>query len=291
LHDLLSHLYVLLPVLDDEKHYYIGPDEVEKLLRHGEGWLVHHPDRDFIVKRYLLSKPTLTRAAFERLTAEEGTDAEEKEEAVAEPEQSPEKQLTLHAQRIEVVAETLKNLGARRVLDVGCGEGKLLGRLLKDRFFEELLGMDVSYRLLEIAKSRLQLDRLPERQRERVKLIQGSLLYRDERLAGYDAVAVVEVIEHLDAGRLTSFERVLFEFAAPGVVVITTPNREYNAFFRTLSDGQLRHSDHRFEWTRAEFEDWSRLVAGKYKYQVRFELIGPVDAALGAPSQMAVFTR
>jgi 3' terminal RNA ribose 2'-O-methyltransferase Hen1 len=187
--------------------------------------------------------------------------------------------------------ETLKNLGARRVLDVGCGEGKLLGWLLKDRFFEELVGMDVSYRLLEIAKSRLQLDRLPDRQRERVKLIQGSLLYRDERLAGFDAVAVVEVVEHLDAGRLASFERVLFEFAAPGAVVITTPNREYNASFPTLPDGEMRHSDHRFEWTRAEFEHWSRVVAGTYNYQVRFEPIGPVDAALGAPSQMAVFTR
>jgi 3' terminal RNA ribose 2'-O-methyltransferase Hen1 len=286
LHDLLSHLYVLLPVLDDEKHYYIGADEVEKLLRHGEGWLAQHPERDFIVKRYLLRKPALTRAAFERLTAEE-----EIGEEIEEHEKTLERPLTLYTQRISIVAETLKNLGAKRVLDLGCGEGKLLRRLVKDRFFEELLGMDVSYRSLETAKLRLQLDRLSERQQDRIKLIQGSLQYRDQRLAGYDAAAVVEVIEHLDTARLASFERVLFEFASPGAVVITTPNREYNANFPTLPQGRLRHADHRFEWTRAEFEGWSHRVAEKYRYQVKFEPIGPIDASLGAPSQMAVFTR
>jgi 3' terminal RNA ribose 2'-O-methyltransferase Hen1 len=291
LHDLLSHLYVLLPVLDDEKHYYIGLDEVEKLLRHGEGWLNQHPERDFIVKRYLFSRPTLTRAAFEQLTSDDGENPEEKQNSAAEQEKSLEKPLTLHTERISTVAETLKTLGARRILDLGCGEGKLLRRLAKDRFFHELVGMDVSYRSLEIAKARLQLERLPERQRDRIKLMQGSLLYRDQRLSGFDAAAVVEVIEHLDASRLASFERVLFEFAAPAVAVITTPNREYNAKFPTLPEGKLRHGDHRFEWTRSEFETWARRVAAAYNYQVRFEPIGPLDEKVGAPSQMAVFTR
>jgi 3' terminal RNA ribose 2'-O-methyltransferase Hen1 len=291
LHDLLSHLYVLLPVLDDEKHYYIGRDEVEKLLRHGEGWLAAHPERDFIVRRYLLRKKELTTAALERLHEEQDIDTEEQEDQAAEREVVLEKPLTLHTQRLDKVVETLNSLNAHRVVDLGCGEGKLLRRLLLDRSFEEILGMDVSYRSLEVAKKRIHFDRLPERARKRVQLIQGSLLYRDDRLAGFDAAAMVEVIEHLDEPRLASFERVLFRFARPGAVVITTPNREYNSKFPTLPTGQLRHADHRFEWTRTEFESWSKAVAAKYGYRVRFEPIGPEDGALGAPSQMAVFTQ
>jgi len=291
LHDLLSHLYVLLPVLDDDKHYYVGRDEVEKLLRHGEGWLAQHSERDFIVRRYLLRRKELTTAALERLHEEQDVNTEEQEDEAAEREVTLEKPLTLHTQRLDKVVETLKSLGARRVLDLGCGEGKLLRRLLLDRSFEEILGMDVSYRALEAAKRRIHFERLPERARKRIRLIQGSLLYRDDRLAGFDAAAIVEVIEHLDEPRLASFERVLFRFARPGAVVITTPNREYNSKFPTLAPGQLRHGDHRFEWTRTEFEGWSKAVAVKYGYHVRFEPIGPEDAALGAPSQMAVFTQ
>jgi 3' terminal RNA ribose 2'-O-methyltransferase Hen1 len=130
---------------------------------------------------------------------------------------------------------------------------------------------------------------MPERQRKRVQLMQGSLLYRDGRLNGFDGAALVEVIEHLDAPRLTAMERVIFEFARPRHVVITTPNREYNALFPTLLPGKMRHSDHRFEWTRAEFAVWAEPVAERFGYQVRFAGVGPIDPVYGAPSQMAVF--
>src|SRR5436190_4258090 len=126
--------------------------------------------------------------------------------------------------------------------------------------------MDVSYRTLENASDRLHLDTLPSKQKERIKLVQGSLMYRDKRLTGFDAAAVVEVIEHLDEPRLASFERVLFDFARPGAVVVTTPNREYNVKFPTLQPDQFRHGDHRFEWSRAEFEAWSKAVAAKYAF-------------------------
>ena len=130
-----------------------------------------------------------------------------------------------------------------------------------------------------------------EKLRARVELIQGSLMYRDKRLEGYDAAAVVEVIEHLDGPRLAAFERVLFEFAKPGHVIVTTPNVEYNALFPTLPAGKLRHREHRFEWTRSEFDIWANRMASRYGYAVRAQPVGPVDEALGAPTQMGIFTR
>lgn len=292
-HDCLSHLYVLLPVLDDEKHYYIGDAEVEKLLRHGEGWLAAHPEKKLIVQRYLKRRSSLVEEAMTRLLDEEraAVDAvETSTEAAAHAEQDLERPLTLHTQRLNRVADKLNSLGAKTVLDLGCGEGKLLRRLLADRTFDRITGMDVSHRSLEVAADRLKLDRMPERLRKRIELMQGSLLYRDKRLNGYDGAALVEVIEHLDPPRLAVLERVLFEFARPRCVVISTPNREYNALFTTLPPGKLRHGDHRFEWTRAEFAGWSQTTAARFGYSVALESIGPEDERVGAPSQMAVFT-
>lgn len=291
LRDLLSHLYVLVPVLDNDKHYWVGDDEVAKLLRRGEGWLAAHPEREQIVRRYLKYRHSLTREALARLVEEESPDPDRAAEAHAVEETALEERVSLNAQRLGAVVAALRASGARRVVDLGCGEGRLLGALLADRQFEEIVGLDVSHRALEVAADRLRLDRLPPRQRERLRLLQGSLNYRDRRLEGYDAAAAVEVIEHLDAPRLAVFARVLFEFARPGAVILTTPNAEYNVKFENLPAGQFRHRDHRFEWTRAEFEAWAGEVAGRFGYAVRFLPIGPEDAAVGAPTQMGVFTR
>lgn len=299
--ELLTHLYVLIPVLDDDKHYWIGEDEVEKLLRHGKGWLEMHPERELIAHRYLKHKRNLTRDALARLIPEEAeateaTEADETTEETAATEITSEDAIvqerrSLHGQRLEAVTQILLASGARRVLDLGCGEGRLLKLLLKHRQFEKIVGVDVSYRALEMAQSRLHLDRMPTMQKERITLLHGALTYRDKRLEGYDAAAVVEVIEHLDPPRLSAFERVLFEFAQPATVVITTPNAEYNVKFETLHAGTFRHKDHRFEWTRAEFEHWARRVADRFGYAVKFSPLGPEDEIVGAPSQMGVFIK
>jgi 3' terminal RNA ribose 2'-O-methyltransferase Hen1 len=280
---------VLIPVLDDDKHYWIGDDEVAKLVRHGEGWLETHPEREAIAYRYLKHQRGLARRALEQLVVEEIVDPDETAAMHAQEEATLEERISLNQQRIGSVLAALKNANAKRVLDLGCGEGQLLRALIKDKTFDEIVGVDVSHRALEIAAGRLKLERMPDKLRERIKLVHGSLTYRDERLAGFDAAAVVEVIEHLDLARLRVFERVLFEFAKPRTVVVTTPNVEYNVKFEKLPAGKLRHRDHRFEWTRAEFQLWAGGVAERFGYQVRFLAVGTEDANVGSPTQMAVF--
>ena len=291
LHELLSHLYVLVPVLDDEKHYWVSDEEVDKLLRHGAGWLAEHPERELIARRYLKYRHSLAREAVARLAEGDRPDPDAAAAAHADEEATVEAPISLNQHRLNAVLAALKEAGARRVVDLGCGEGRLLKTLLEDGSFEELLGMDVSRRALERARERLPLDRRPARAAGRVDLIQGALTYRDKRLAGYDAATVVEVIEHLDPPRLAAFERVLFELARPSTVVLTTPNVEYNVKFGGLPAGRFRHRDHRFEWTRAELRGWAEAAAERFGYGVCFRPVGPEDRELGSPTQMAIFSR
>ncbi|MBI4493218.1 MAG: 3' terminal RNA ribose 2'-O-methyltransferase Hen1 [Chloroflexi bacterium] len=291
LSELLQHLYVLVPVLDDEKHYWVDEEEVQKLVRHAGEWLQGHPERELIVRRYLRYRPHLAREALAALLEEDQPDPDEAAAHQHQEEAAVEAPLGLNQQRLGTVVAVLKSAGARRVVDLGCGEGRLLAALLEDSSFEVVAGMEVSPRALEVARSRLRLDRLPEARRQQVRLFQGSLTYRDRRLEGYDAATVVEVVEHLDPPRLAAFERVVFEFARPDTVVLTTPNREYNVRFERLSAGAFRHRDHRFEWTRAEFQAWAARVARRFGYAVRFLPVGPEDPALGSPTQMGVFTH
>lgn len=293
LKEVLTHLYVLLPVLDNDKHYWVGDDEVEKLVRHGKGWLAGHPEREQIARRYLKNQRSLAREALARLLADETSAEEELAPGLvskdAERENELERPLSLNERRIGEVARVLRECGADSVLDVGCGEGKLLSVLLKDRGIKRVAGLDVSIRALEIAQERLKLHRLPAAVRDKLKLLHGALTYRDRRLEGFDAASVVEVIEHLEPGRLAAFERVLFEFARPRVVVVTTPNSEYNVKFPSLPAGQFRHADHRFEWTRAQFQAWAAEVAARYGFNARFAPVGDADPQYGPPTQMAVF--
>ncbi len=294
--DALNHLYVLLPVLDDAKHYWVAPDEVDKLLRAGDGWLAGHPERKLITERYLSRRRGLAREATERLelarlAQAEGLDVEDVDNAVDETTDTEERPVPLAQQRRDAILSALREAGAVRVLDLGCGQGQLVQALLKDPRFTEVVGVDVSVRALTVAARRLRLDRMGERQAARVKLVQGSLAYTDKRLAGYDAAVLSEVIEHLDLPRLPALEYAVFGSARPRTVLVTTPNVEYNVRWETLPAGHVRHSDHRFEWTREEFRNWAARVAGEYGYEVGFTPVGPDDPEVGPPTQMAVLTR
>jgi 3' terminal RNA ribose 2'-O-methyltransferase Hen1 len=298
LSDLLSHLYVLIPVLDNDKHYWVGDDEVTKLLRHGEGWLAGHPDREFIATRYLKYRRSLLGDALRQLREQDGEGPEEIDADSPEDarEEAAEQQLSLHQQRHGVILSVLQAKGAKRIIDLGCGEGRLVRDLLRQKHIEKIVGMDVSHRTLEMAADRLRLDQLPPLVRQRVELLHGSLLYRDQRLEGFDAAVLCEVIEHLDEPRLAAMERVVFECARPGVVIVTTPNCEYNVMWESLSAGSMRHRDHRFEWTREQFRVWAATVCTRFGYVCEFRGIGDVGTTpdgrdVGAPTQMGVFTR
>ncbi|MCF3119188.1 3' terminal RNA ribose 2'-O-methyltransferase Hen1 [Streptomyces luteocolor] len=292
----LRHLYVLLPVLDDAKHYWVSQDEVDKLLRAGEGWLAGHPEERLITSRYLARRWSLTREAAERLALvrladADDTDVEEIDNAVDEEQDTEDKPVPLAVRRREAILAALTAAGSARVLDLGCGQGQLVQALLKDTRFTEIVGVDVSMRALTVAARRLRLDRMGERQAERVTLLQGSLAYTDKRLKGYDAAVLSEVIEHLDVERLPALEYAVFGSARPRTVLVTTPNVEYNVRWETLPAGHVRHGDHRFEWTREEFGAWARQVAERHGYDVGFAPVGDDDPEVGPPTQMAIFTQ
>ncbi|MFC9997042.1 3' terminal RNA ribose 2'-O-methyltransferase Hen1 [Nocardia sp. NPDC127526] len=358
LSEALSHLYVLLPVLDGSKHYFLDSAEIDKLLRFGEGWLVGHPERAWIARRYLARRHSLVQAALTRLaelddaepeelgiietlpediddTPEALGDAPDGPPATAErltatskagasvaPPSAPDtsgnespavacgagaagaaspvetgfvadragvRMPSLAVLRRAAVVQALREVGASRVLDLGCGEGALLRELVAERSFAEIVGVDVSMRSLHIAKRRLR--RLPEWQARRVTVRQGALTYTDASLRGYDAAVLMEVIEHVDEPRLQALGHAVFGAAAPGAVIVTTPNGEYNSLYEGMAAGAFRHADHRFEWSRAEFARWAEGVCEQYGYAVRIEPVGPVHAELGASTQMAVFTK
>ncbi len=311
LRSLLEHLFVLLPVLDDDKHYWVGDDEVGKLLRRGGQWLAEHPEHDLIARRYLRHDQRLTRAALAALFADDAADPDRSDQEQDAGEESVERWVglgggvwggrppgpaTLHERRLAAVLGVITASGARSVLDLGCGSGKLLAELVKQPGLQRIVGLDVSHRALEAAAKRLHLDGMSPRQRDRVQLLHGSLTYRDSRLDGFDTAAVVEVIEHLDPPRIVAFEKVVFGHARPDTVVITTPNAEYNALLAGLGPGSFRHGDHRFEWTRPQLRAWADGVAARYGYRVELSGIGPRGtgpdgADLGCPSQLAVFRR
>ena len=183
----------------------------------------------------------------------------------------------------------LRSLGARRIVDMGCGEGRLLRELVTEPTFTEIVGVEVAARPLRTAARRV--DRFAERQRERVTLHQGSVTYADPRIAGFDAIVLSEVVEHVDPPRLPALAATVFGAATPRHVLVTTPNAEYNVRWETLPAGDFRHADHRFEWTRAEMAAWADGVCAAHGYDVRHVPVGPVDPEVGAPTQLAVFTR
>ncbi|MGW2254000.1 3' terminal RNA ribose 2'-O-methyltransferase Hen1 [Kitasatospora sp. NPDC001660] len=315
LSDALQQLYVLLPVLDGAKHYWVAPDEVDKLLAAGQGWLADHPERALIARRYLSRRWSLTRAAMERLELARLAEADDREveeidnavddqpdegpqpddgtreasSGTTDTALAPEKQPSLAEQRRTAILAALRETGATKVADLGCGQGELIGALLKDPRFTGILGVDVSVRALQVAARKLRLERLPERQAARVTLVQGALTYTDARLKGFDAAVLCEVIEHLDVPRLPALEYAVFGAARPGVVVVTTPNAEYNVRWESLPTGAVRHADHRFEWSRAEFRVWAERVASAYGYTVELCPVGPEDPEVGPPTQLALF--
>lgn len=276
---LLSHLYVLIPVMDNEKHYWVNEEEITKLMNKGKGWLEDHPAKELIVRRYLRYQRKLSNDALAAITVSEDTPVVEKES-----------KQTLHDIRLKAVSDEIARLQVTSVVDLGCGEGRLIKLLLENKQLQRITGMDVSSRSLEVAARRLKLDKMIDTQRKRINLLQGSLTYRDRRLHGYNVATLVEVIEHLDEDRLLALEKNIFNEIQPNTIVLTTPNKDWNITF-TEDETMKRHSDHRFEWTRGEFQAWCEHIRDAYKYTYQIKPLGEEIEAVGAPSQMAVFSK
>ena len=194
----------------------------------------------------------------------------------------------LHEERLRAVVEQLVDGGARSVIDLGCGSGSLLLRLMLDPRFTRLVGVDSSAGALREAEGLLA--GLPGADGERLSLEHASLTDMDPPAERFDAATLVETIEHIEPTRLSSVERLVFEKLAPSLVVLTTPNHDYNPLYG-FAEGEYRHPDHRFEWAGPRFRKWADGVADRHGYRTAFVDVGPVHARLGSPSQMAVFRR
>lgn len=339
LSELLNHLYVLIPVFDKQKHYFIAEAEIKKLLDHGEGWLAGHPYKEKIARRYFTARGSYARRAIDILLAEEyqeecdapnedyNIDGESKTAAAeydkssadggkaaaarkhgrhdADKETCPlsengsggdeEAGKTAHSPlntlRLNTVRDAVLASGAFTVIDLGCGECRLTSLLLNEPQIKQVTACDVSVAVLEKAAKRLRLDRMQPFRKNKLTIMQASLTYKDKRFEGFDCACVIEVIEHIEPMRIPAFERVLFEFAAPRTVILTTPNKEYNTNYEAMQENTLRHGDHRFEWTRAEFAEWTKHICERFGYRCEITGIGSYDEACGNPTQMGVFTK
>lgn len=192
---------------------------------------------------------------------------------------------SLHDERLAAVCALLRESGCRSVVELGCGAGRLLERLLGYPQFERITGVDASAAALAVAR-----DQLSARAGTRLALVHADYLRRLPELPPHEAVALVETIEHLDPRNLTAAEQTVFEELQPATVVVTTPNREYNPLLG-LDDGRLRDPDHRFEWDRARFRAWAVGVARRHGHAVRIAGIGAPHPDLGPPTQYAHFIR
>lgn len=195
---------------------------------------------------------------------------------------------SLHEERLDRVCAALKATGAQRILDLGCGSGSLLYRLLREPQFTEIVGLETSG--ISLAQARTMLADHLGTDHPRLTLRRGSYADHSIPLKGFDAAAMVETIEHVYPSELSTVERAVFGHFRPGFLFMTTPNREYNPLF-DLGPGEFREEDHKFEWDRKKFQHWARGVAQRNGYRVSFGGIGAFHPDFGEPTQTALFTR
>ncbi|MCC5862176.1 MAG: methyltransferase domain-containing protein [Gammaproteobacteria bacterium] len=194
----------------------------------------------------------------------------------------------LHRARLDAVVSALLANDARHIVDLGCGPGELLQTLQGYTQFRRLLGIDIDARALAKARGALGLDLF--NRNERLDVCLGSFEDSDWHPAGVDAAVMLETIEHVHPGRLPKVEQSVFGELAPGLVLVTTPNREYNPL-HGMAPGERRHPGHHFEWTREQFRCWAQAVGDRHGYRVDFSYIGPRDRVLGSSTQMASFRK
>ena len=267
----LQQLFLIIPVLDNYKHYFIDESEIEKLNRYGEGWLEEHPQKEFIVRRALRFKEIYGQL---------------EEQDHSEKQIHP---IPLNELRYEKIVDSVKKLPIKRnIVDFGSGEGKLSARLGFVDKVEEILAVEPSEAARLKALKRFE-KLMDQKGFVAPKMIWGSLFYFDERLKNKDVIILCEVIEHIDEERLPKAMDLIFEQYYPASLIITTPNKEYNHVYQMAES--MRHNDHRFEWSRDEFRQWCIRMNHSERYELSFEGIGNEDETYGFPTQMCTFIR
>ncbi|PYF06198.1 3' terminal RNA ribose 2'-O-methyltransferase Hen1 [Ureibacillus chungkukjangi] len=269
----LRQLFVLIPVLDNYKHYYIDEQEVEKIVRYGEGWLDKHPKREFILRQALRFKEVYGQF--------------ENQHTKKENESSP--KLRLNDLRYDKIVGKVNQLKRKEtVVDLGSGEGKLSEKLGFIDGVKEILAVEPSESATLKALKRFE-KAAQDKNFVKPRQIFGSLFYYDERLKGKDVLILCEVIEHIDEYRLPKIIQTILQDYRPRTLIITTPNQEYNEVYGM--GGDYRHPDHRFEWTREEFQTWCKTQNENHEYNIAFDGIGEEHELHGYPTQMCLFTR
>ena len=276
LKDLLSQLYILIPVFDRYLHFWIDEPQLQRFIRLTAGWLESHPEKRFILTEYFWPAADFKSRVLERFNAIPGLSSNEK----AQP---------LKIQRHEAIEATLAIHGAKTIIDLGCGEGSLIFYLLEQKKYAKIAGTDISAKNIESAKKRIA--GRPSRACREDDLFVSSLTYPDKRLRGYDAAVLSEVIEHFEINRMNTVMKNILGAAKPQIFIMTTPNRAYNNQFSGLADGAMRHPDHRYEFTEEEFTNFCRKNASAFGYEVELEPIGEISPEFGAPTLMGVFKK
>ncbi|WP_342431763.1 3' terminal RNA ribose 2'-O-methyltransferase Hen1 [Neobacillus sp. FSL H8-0543] len=272
----LKHISTLIPVIDNYKHYFIDEREVEKLDRYGDDWLESHPAKLLILKRALRYQSLIVKSKFYH--REQSTKG-----IVEQP------KVRLNEQRYDAIVNYIKGLPNREtIVDLGAGEGKLSVQFGFIDGVKEILSIEPSSKSRVKAIKRFQEENDKERYIE-PKSLAGSLYYFDERLQNKDIIVLCEVIEHIDEHRLPNIFKTIVNDYRPRILIVTTPNQEYNVVYEM--DDEMRHDDHRFEWTRAEFREKCEQWTKDSSYQVSFQGIGEEIESYGQPTQMAIFRR
>jgi len=191
------------------------------------------------------------------------------------------------------------NPRVERMADFGCAEGGFVTRLKKLPYLTTLYAVDISDSSLDECQERaapipwdIIFGRFVSLE---LSVVKADITKNDPLFQNLDAITCIELIEHLPAEQLKCFPATVFGFFKPRIVIISTPNREFNVLFPTLKDGRFRHWDHKFEWTRDQFQPWCHDICKSYGYTVEFSGVGQTSDQtthhVGFCTQIAIFTQ
>lgn len=276
LQEILSHLYILLPVFDRQTHFWLDESQLQKFIRHCQGWLGRHPEKRLIINEYFGPVSELKYRLMKHF-------------GVIRPLADKSRTPTFNQMRRSAISDVIAASGAKTIIDLGCGDGSFVFSLHGQNRYEKLAGMDASAQNIENARKKF--DSPFFHRRKSPEFFIGSITYRDKRISGYDAVILSEVIEHFEPERMDGVMRNILGEARPKLFVMTTPNKAYNQEFPFLEAGEFRHPDHRHEFGEDEFISFCEKYAAVFGYDLEISHVGVELSRIGSPTFMGIFKK